>query len=201
MAQGQPETLTEVLETIANTDSDKTTEDGKDAVTFGRILRQFDSRSFGPLLLIVAIIAVGPTGMIPGMSILTGTLVIAICGQMLVGRDHIWVPDRAQKFRIARDKIGSLVERAKPITSTIDKAIHRRWTFLVDGPALYIMGIVCIGLALTMFPLALLPFAVAIPGTAIGLFALALTAKDGLLAFIGYVVAAGAIYALTFVAF
>jgi hypothetical protein len=199
MTQSEPANLSQVLDRLGEADTDGENENGGNTISIGQMLDQFSSRSYGPVLLLIALIAVGPTGAIPGMSIVTGLLVIAISVQLIIGRDHIWVPDRAKSFEVTQNKICELVERAKPVTSRIDKVMKRRWPVLVEGPALYVIGATCIALALTMFPLALLPFAVAIPGTAIGFFALALTARDGVFAAIGYAVSAGAIYALTYV--
>ncbi len=206
MASSNPEDLSGVMDALAEAETNRDTGTGsgtdsaEPTVSIGQMLDQFDRRSFGPLLLIVAILAVGPTGAIPGMSVITGTLVILVSIQILLGFDHAWVPGRIERITIPQQKLKSLVERAKPVTRTIDRFIGRRWALLVDGPAHFIIAIACIALAGLMFPLALLPFAVAVPGTAIGLFALAMTARDGVLALLGYAVTAGAVWlALTLV--
>ena len=85
-SSGAPvESLTGLLDQlIGQTDGDQ--------VTLGDLLDAFDSRSYGPLLLVPAFIAASPIGGIPGMSIVTGTLIILIAGQMLITTRRPWLP-------------------------------------------------------------------------------------------------------------
>ncbi len=55
------------------------------------------------------------------------------------------------------------------------------------------IGDQAIVLSLTMYPLALLPFAVAVPGTATAVMALGITARDGLVVAIGMIIGLGAL--------
>jgi len=169
-------------------------------VTLGDVVKAFGNRSFGPLLLVPAIIAVAPTGAIPGMSILTGSIVLLICLQMLAGRNHTWLPDRLPRFEFARKRLKDAVDTAKPYAKRINRFVGHRVELLASPPASYLVPAVCALLALLMFPLALLPFAVAVPGTAIAIFAIGLTFKDGLMIALGYGVAIIAGY-ITWVAF
>ncbi|MEO0730399.1 MAG: exopolysaccharide biosynthesis protein [Pseudomonadota bacterium] len=178
--------LVDVLEEIKDADGD-------DSVTFRSIVAQFDSRSFGPLLLIPAIIAVGPTGAIPGMSLVTGTIILMISVQILAGRKQAWLPSRAEQFEIDRAKLKTTVQHALPWARWIDSFLKPRLVFLVEGLGLYGIAVISAVLAMTMFPLALLPFAVAIPGSAVILFALGLTIRDGLLVAAGHTLAIAAV--------
>lgn len=159
-------------------------------VSIGELLEAFRRRSFGPLLLIPAVIAVAPTGAIPGMSIVTGTIILLVSIQMLIGREQAWLPKKATAFSFSRDTLENAVDKAKPWASWLEQHIRSRLTFLVDPPAHFLIAAICILLAVSMFPLALLPFAVAVPGTAVGLFAIGLTMRDGVVVSFGYLLAA-----------
>lgn len=163
--------------------------DGED-VTIGTILDRFKSRSFGPLLLIPALIAVAPTGMIPGMSVITGTIIILVSLQMMIGREHVWLPDRAERFSMPRRRLLQVIERIRPWAQLIDRYLSMRWEILSGRVGLAGIALVCTLLAASMFPLALLPFAVAAPASAIVFFAVGLTTRDGLVISAGYGVAA-----------
>lgn len=167
-----------------------------DTATVGSLVKAFGTRSFGPMLLIPAIIAVAPTGAIPGMSIVTGSIILVISLQMLVGRDHIWLPDRALSFEVPRDKLKSAVEVAKPWAHRVNALVKERLSVLSSWPFDLAVPIVCAGLALSMFPLALVPFAVAIPGTAVAVLAIGLTFRDGVFLAIGYALALATGYAV-----
>jgi len=162
-------------------------------VTFGEILETFGSRAFGPILLIPALIAVLPTGAIPGMSLLTGSIIALVAVQLLVMRPSPWLPRKLTAWSFPRDKLVASLEAARPYTSWIDRFLRPRWTVLLDQPFSQISALICLTMALSMFPLALLPFAVAIPGISVALIALGMTARDGVLLVVGYVFAAVAI--------
>ncbi len=167
-----------------------------DEVTIATLLDAFGKKTFGPMLLIPAIIAVAPTGAIPGMSIVTGTIVLLVCLQMLIGREHVWLPERITSFSFSRESLKSSVDKALPWAKWLDQYVGRRLTLLATSPVDNLVAVTCVVLALTMYPLALVPFAVAIPGSAIALFALGLTLTDGALISAGYGLAAGAGYAV-----
>ena len=80
----------------------------------------------------------------------------------------------------------------------VDKILQPRLTILVSSPVNRIVALICMIMALTMFPLALLPFAVAIPGISIALLALGLTARDGLVVLLGFICSAAALGLLAY---
>lgn len=187
----QSETLTGVLSQMCNS-----TEGAK--VTFADILQALDQRSYGPILLLPALIAVAPTGAIPGMSIVTGSIIFAVALQLFLGRQSPWLPDRFASFSFSRDRLVGIIEKSTVYTEWVDKILQPRLTVLVSFPANRIVALVCMVMALTMFPLALLPFAVAIPGTSIALLALGLTARDGLVVVLGLMCSAAALAILVY---
>lgn len=166
-------------------------------VTLGELFDTLDQRSYGPLLLLPALIAVAPTGAIPGMSIVTGSIIALFAVQLLIGRSHPWLPEMLESFEFSRKTLSRSVDKSMPWVKAVESHLRRRFTLLAEPPANRIVALLCLLLALTMFPLALLPFAVAVPGTAIMFFALGLTTRDGLLILAGFVFSAAAI-ALTY---
>ncbi|MEO0852034.1 MAG: exopolysaccharide biosynthesis protein [Cyanobacteria bacterium J06648_11] len=159
-----------------------------DQTTVGTILSAFQDRSFGALYTLVALIAAMPIiGAIPGVSIITGVILILIASQSLIGRDHIWVPSSIRERSVGSDTLMTGVEKAKPYAQKVDGFIKPRWQFLVAGPvARRTISAIIILLALTMIPLALIPWGIQPPATAIVLFGVALMARDGVFAVLGY---------------
>ncbi len=162
---------------VENTEGDK--------VSLGDLLRALDTRSFGPLLLVPALIALSPVGAVPGMSIVTGSLIILIAGQMFFTR-HPWLPSRLLNFSFPRTRLEDAVKKIQPWVKWMERALGQRLVFLTKTPADYVIAVISILLALTFYPLALLPGAVALPSFTIALLAVALTARDGLLALLGF---------------
>lgn len=160
-----------------------------DEVSLAQIMQAVGTRAYGPLLLVPGLVALAPTGAIPGMSIVTGTIIVVVAIQLLFGRNKPWIPKRALEFSFSRDTLLSAMERGRPYARRIDDFLKPSFTQVTDFPATRIIAIVAIALALSMFPLALVPFAVAIPSSAIVLFALGLTARDGRLIIAGFILA------------
>lgn len=184
-----PSSLPDLLDQLVEQTDGSTT-------TVGRLVKAFGTRSFGPMLLIPAIIAVAPTGAIPGMSLVTGSIIFVVSAQMFAGRTTIWLPGWALALEVPRDRLENAVNTAKPWANRLNRWISRRWTALSQPPLYLAIPFVCMSLALSMFPLALLPFAVAIPGTAVALLAIGLTFRDGAFIVGGYLLSALTGYAI-----
>ena len=172
------QSLTDVLDTLSD-------QGGNDRVTLGDLLRAFGRRAYGPLLLIPALVAVAPTGAIPGMSIVTGTLIAVVALQLLLGRDAPWLPPRLLRISFSRNLLNRSISRIRPIARWTETFIRPRLTRAIAAPFPQIAAVICILLAVSMYPLALVPFAVAVPGTAVCLIGLGLTSHDGALILVG----------------
>lgn len=165
------------------------------ALSLGRALDVFARRSFGALLTIIAVVAALPViGAIPGVSILTGTLLILVAGQFLLGRGSPWIPQRLRDLSIAPEKMKKAVEIVKPYAGYVDAVIRPRLAYLTDQPAARAaIAVMSIFLALLFYPMAVIPGGVWVPALSVMALGLALVARDGLLAIIG---AAGAVATL-----
>ena len=182
------------------TNSDSLTETLKNLVTFSQesesqqisikqIMEAFGSRAHGPLLLLPAVIALFPiTGGIPGMSMLTATIIILVALQMLFSRGSIWLPGFVKKRSISQERLEKLVDNWQPWTEWLDRAFTSRLEFLTRPPFSQGIAVLCIGLALTMYPLAFVPMGAAPPSFTIMLLALALIAQDGIMGIVGTIV-------------
>lgn len=152
------------------------------------VVEALESRGYGPLLLFVALLTLMPTGAIPTVPTIAAVLIILISGQMLLGKNHPWLPRflrergiKKEKFRDARDKTSTIIEK-------LDRLVKPRMHRVFRGPVVKLVAVTCLLIAMTMPPLELLPFAVFVPAAAIGLFGAGLTVKDGLLIILGFVV-------------
>jgi hypothetical protein len=158
-------------------------------VPLGELLDSFGRRGFGPLLLIPGVLALAPTGAIPGMSVATGSLIALFSIQMLLPVEHPWVPRRLERITIGRKTLEKSIEKVRPVTSRLNLLIRPRLAAMTRPPAIWLIALTCIAMAALMFPLALVPFGVTPPAAAICLLALGLTSRDGLLVALGLGVA------------
>lgn len=159
-------------------------------VSFGEAVATFRQQAYGPLLLVPSIIALTPIiGAIPGISVLTATLIILIAAQMIVGRSHPWLPERLRNLSLDRDRLKQAIRTMRPYLDAMDRWTRPRLLILTEPPLYLLIPVVCILLALLMYPLALVPWGVTLPALALTVLSVGLTIRDG------YVLAAG--YAVT----
>jgi len=174
-SSGSVDTISDVFDAVLEET------EGHSQVELGRLISAFDERSYGPLLLLPGILSVSPMGAIPGMSIVTGALIVLIAGQALVGRPQPWLPKRLLNYEFSRKRLENGIQKSRPIIQRIERLITSRLDFMHTTVVFRIGAAVCLALAASYFPLSLVPMGVAVPGTTIILFSLGWTARDGVL--------------------
>lgn len=169
-----------------------------DAVSVGEVLDTFEHRSLGVLLTLLGLIAALPIiGGIPGMSILTGTLILLAVGQSFLGGGALWMPDFVRRQEIGRDKLEKAVEKTRPWVERVDRLLKPRLMVLVKGrPQRWTVAVAAALLAVTLYPLAVVPYGVTPPALGVLALGLGLMACDGLFVLIGAAFAAVTAYVL-----
>lgn len=181
--------LTETLETIQK-------ETKGDEINVGEFVEALNSRGYGPLLIGPAIITILPTGAIPGMPAACAIIVIFISAQILMGKAQPWLPKKLKNFSFSRKKFLDALDKAKPYTKKVDKLIHPRLKFLVQDKVKPVIAVVSILLAILIIILGFIPFMAALPASGILLLGLGLTARDGLLFAIAFLIGIASLAAL-----
>lgn len=179
--------LTEILEDIRD-------EIKGENIALGEVVKRFEDRGFGPLLLVPALIAVLPTGAIPGVPAVCALFIILVSGQLLFGKNHPWLPRRLREFSVPKEKFKSGFEKVRPFTERFDRLLSKRLEVFTRETGTRIVALFSILLALIMIPLEAIPLACAIPGLSIGFFAIGLAAEDGLFTLFALLVGFGALW-------
>jgi hypothetical protein len=178
--------LTSLLDVLQEKiDSDHRAGSGGGSITLKGVLEQFGRRSYGPLLLIIGLISISPAALLPGSTTIFATLTLLIALQLLFHRDHPWMPGFALRMKLAEDKLEKFIRFCRPATNLIDKVIRPRFIFLSEQPWVTGIALLVILAALITYPLSFVPIAPLLPGLAISLFGLGMTARDGLLLAVG----------------
>jgi hypothetical protein len=172
--------LEELLEQI-----EKAKKEG-DPVSLESIVNAVGRRSFGPLLLMAGVILASPLSGIPGMPTAMSLLVLLIAVQMLWGREGFWLPRWLLNRSVQRGKVEKALGWLRPPARFIDRWLRPRLTALVQRAGAYVVAGVCILIAAGMPAMELVPFSATVAGVALAVFGLALVARDGVLALIGY---------------
>lgn len=164
-----------------------------DHVSISDTMDALGNRSYGPFLMVPALIELSPLGAIPGVPTVLAAIILLFAGQMLFGRKHLWLPQLLARRSVSADRLQNALEKIRPFGRWLDRWFHGRLPTLTQGPFVRITAGACILLALTVPPLELFPFASSAPMTAIALFGLALLVRDGALMIAGFLLAAIAV--------
>ncbi len=152
-----------------------------DEVRVADVLDDFGARSFGPFIMIPAVLEITPVGGIPGVPTVLALFIALIAVQLLIGRDHVWMPQFVQRRAVGSKKLHKAVGKLKGMADFLDRHSKGRLEGLTKGTAIKLVAAVIIALCCTVPPLEFLPFASTIPMLAIAVLGLALTVRDGAL--------------------
>lgn len=188
--QTEPNNLEGMLEEL------RSASDGSGPVSVGELLDTIGRRSFGPFLLVPALIAFTPLGGIPGLPTVLAVVVIVVAGQLLFGMKRFWLPGIMLRRSIERRRLRSSIGYLQPVARAVDKVIRPRLAWLTREPFVHVAAGLCVLVALTVPPLEVVPFAGAVSWAAIAALGLALIAHDGILALIALGFSIGAAYAV-----
>jgi hypothetical protein len=161
---------------------------GEETITIKRLTKEIGAQGHAPLLMIVAVLMILPTGMIPGIGGALGTLAAIIGLQMLLGRRGIWLPAFLGRREISASRIRSVSKSIRPAAEWIRRHLHPRWETLASGDiSLSIIAVVLILLGGSLLVLGAIPVAAPLLGVPIAFFALGILVRDGLVVAAGYV--------------
>lgn len=174
-----PTTMQQLLERV------RASSEGLEQVPVADILEAVGERSFGPVVLLAGLITIAPLiGDIPGVPTLLGMVVVLTLGQLLFRRHSIWLPSWISGRTVPRGKLEKIVDWLRKPARLLDRVTRPRLTFLVHGPGLYVMALICIAVALAMPAMEMVPFSANGGGAALMAFGLAIVVRDGLVALI-----------------
>lgn len=162
-------------------------------VTVGEIVETFGTRSFGPLLLLAGLLGMTPVAAVPTAPSIIALITLLISGQLLFGRETIWIPRFLAKLSVKAASLNKAVNVARKPAHVADRVVRPRLKVFTGPVADRVVAAVCVIVALCVPPLELLPFVAFIPSLAIFTFGLGLVARDGLVVLIGLAVSAGAL--------
>lgn len=172
----------------------------RERISIADLIAISGDRAFGALLFIFATPNILPIP-IPGFSAMLGLPLLYLTGQLLLGYDKPWLPNLISKRSFARRDFTQIVHRILPALTRAERILHPRLTMLASRPVERVIGAVTFLLAILIFlPI---PLGNALPGVAIGLFALGILARDGIAILLGFVtsvlsvvVVSGVVYAM-----
>jgi hypothetical protein len=144
-----------------------------DYVTIAWLIGSLHKRSFGLVMLLIALV-----GLAPGVSVFIGVLLGFPALQMILGQESPSLPRFISVRRIATPKIAGLVHRAIPLLKRLETIIHPRWPTPFEATKRGVGLIVLLLAATLIWPF---PFSHIIPALVIMLLSFAYLEEDGVL--------------------
>ncbi len=155
--------------------------DDHERVSIADTVEAFGERSWGPLIMVPALLEITPIGGIPGVPTFLAIVIAIIAVQMVLGHDHLWMPGMIENRCVDAAKLKKGSDRLRPLGKRLDRWFHGRWRSFTRDPWSRVAGVLILLLCATVPPLELLPFASSAPMLAIASFGLALMVRDGVL--------------------
>ncbi len=175
--------------------------DAQDEVCVGDVIDAFGNRSYGPFLLVPALIGVSPVGGIPGVPTFLAATILLVAAQIACGRRHLWLPGMIERRAVDADRLGTATDKLRGVAKWLDRWFKGRFERFTGTKAGRIAAAIVVVLCAAVPPLELLPFAVILPMAVIAAFGIALTVRDGALMLIAFAgsLAAFAVLAANFI--
>jgi len=170
----------------------------RERISICDLLTALGDRALGALMFVFAIPNVLPTP--PGTSAVLGAPLIFLATQVMFGRKP-WLPAIITQRSMSREDFHVLIRRIAPWLERAEKLLKPRASVLAMPPMEYVVGLVCLVLALVLvLPI---PLGNMLPALAISLMALGLLERDGvwvsagvIMAAVSMVVVSGVVFAL-----
>ena len=151
----------------------------QERVSVASMMDAFGSRSYGPMIMMPALLELTPLGAIPGVPTFLAVTIMVIAAQKMMGRPRPWLPDILGNRTVSGEKLAKASDKLRPLANWMDRVFYRRVKFMTRTPFAEIAAGMVILLCLTVPLLEVLPFASSVPMITIAGFGLAVLVRDG----------------------
>jgi hypothetical protein len=110
-----------------------------------------------------------------------------------LNRKELWLPNFLLKRSIQSSSLQKSLDKLYTPAKFIDRYLKTRLTFLTHGIMIYIIALICLGIAVVMPLMEFIPFSANLAGIALTAFGLSLIAHDGYLTVFALLITAGVV--------
>lgn len=152
-------------------------------VRLDAILEAMGQDWFGSVVLLAGLVTIVPlVGDVPGVPTIMGLLVFLAAGQVLLGRERLWLPGWLKGREVKAETVKKGVDWLRPGARLVDRVVKPRLSLLAGRRARQAMAVVCLLVAAAMPLMEMIPFSANIAGVILTVVGLSSVAGDGLLA-------------------
>lgn len=193
-----PTTRTKItnLEELLDKIGEARSEGGR--VSLAAVMTAIGRRSFGPLILFAGLVALSPIGDIPGTPTIIGVFVLLIAVQLLLRRDHFWLPRWLLNRSVSATRLRKSLNWLQRPARWVDRFLRPRLTFFSTHTGVLVVAVLCCIIALAMPIMDWVPFTGTAAGLALTGLGLSLIAHDGAFALLAIVMTAVGIGAVVY---
>src|ERR1700682_1992714 len=145
-----------------------------DRFTLGWLMHGLHKRSFGIIMLLLALVAIAP-----GLSIVAGLLLMIPAFQMIMGRPAPVFPHRIAMHSLPTRYLAAVLQRSVPGLRYLENVVHPRWHTPLELTKRTV-GVVVLVLSGTLVFIPI-PLSNVVPALTIALISLAYLEEDGVL--------------------
>jgi hypothetical protein len=157
----------------------------------GDIVGRLGNASFGAILLVPAMVIASPASGIPVLPTICGFIIALVAIQMVLGRDHLWLPRWLMARRIDGDRFEATLSYMRKPVRWIDRVTRPRLCWLLRWPLVLPLQLLCVVCGLAMPFMEFVPLSSSFAAFAVCLIAVGFISDDGLFALAGVAVAVG----------
>jgi len=175
-SSGRPRAFSDVIEMLGSREGER--------LHLGEMVEAFGDRAFGAVMFLFAIVNLLPWP--PGGTTLTGAPLLFLSIELAWGRESLWLPGWLERASVSRKTFQNLSRRfMKPIRLS-ERLSRPRLRFLTGPHGQGLIGLACLFLSLVL----VLPIwgGNLVPAIAIGLFALGVMQRDGIVVLLGWTI-------------
>lgn len=158
----------------------------RETLKIADLVAVLQTRAFGALCLIAALLAVMPV-----VNIVGATVLLIVGAQLAIGLTAPKLPRFLREREIPGPLFGRSLDRVLPTLKWIERFFHPRWPLLTAGPARVVTGILLMLLGIVLF--VPIPFSQLLPGFTAVVLALCLLQRDGLMLLAGLALSAASL--------
>lgn len=174
-------------QTLLDTLTEMATEAPENGLSLRQIMDRLDRSAFGALLIVLAMPVSIP--FLYGVPQIVSVPMIALAGQMVIGRKEPWLPAKLAERRLSKSGLTQIATGGRKWFGWVERLARPRLQFLASKPAERIIGVLlCVFCASILLPL---PLTNTVPGIAVAIVGFGLLARDGLVIIPGLLLGAG----------
>lgn len=150
-----------------------------DEVTVQEVIERLGRKSFASVMLIFSLISASPASAIPGLTAVVAGITFLLAAQMIIGRNHLWLPSFITCRRLSTAKLCKGIGWLRKPLHFVERFLKARLTFFFHGPWFHFTLMLIMALTLFMPFMELIPTSGSIASAVIALFAAGFLTRDG----------------------